>query len=104
MDVESDFEPALEELERIVGDLERGDGPLSGALTLYERAVRLLTHCHGLLDGAERTIALLSGVAADGTPQTAPFDATATTERDTATSKPATRRSRSRPTDDGIPF
>jgi exodeoxyribonuclease VII small subunit len=104
VEVESDFEPALDELERIVGDLERGEAPLSGALVLYERAVRLLAHCHGLLDGAERTIALLSGIEPDGTPQTAPFDATATADRDTATSKPATRRSRSRPTDDGIPF
>ena len=50
---------------------------------LQGRAVRLLAHCHGLIDGAEQTVALLAGVDDQGQPLTTPFDAKATTnERD----------------------
>jgi exodeoxyribonuclease VII small subunit len=76
-----EFEAALEELERIVADLETGEPALAGALAKYERGVRLLAYCHGLLEGADRTIALLSGVDPDGRPQSTPFDATATADR-----------------------
>ena len=68
----------LAALERIVADLEQGTPELAAALASYEQAIRLLAHCHGLIDGAERTIALLTGVDDQGRPLTAPFDATAT--------------------------
>lgn len=77
-----EFEAALDELEQIVGTLESGDAPLAEALARYERGVRLLAQCHGLLDGAERTVALLSGVDADGRPVSTPFDTTATADRE----------------------
>jgi exodeoxyribonuclease VII small subunit len=77
-DGEIGFETALEELEAIVGELERGRPDLGTALARYERGVRLLGHCQGLLDGAERSVALLTGVDESGRPITAPFDASAT--------------------------
>jgi exodeoxyribonuclease VII small subunit len=104
---EPEFEAALDELEQLVGDLERGEPALAEALAKYERGIRLVSHCHGLLDGAERTIALLSGVDGDGQPLTAPFDATATTDREYPQSKSpaAPRRASGMSEDDeSIPF
>jgi exodeoxyribonuclease VII small subunit len=40
--------------------------------------VRLLKTCYGLLDQAEQSVALLTGVDPAGNPLSAPFDATAT--------------------------
>jgi exodeoxyribonuclease VII small subunit len=81
MDTDLTFEDALDQLESIVDDLERGEPELSSALAKYERGVRILAHCHALLDGADRTVALLSGVDDEGNPQASPFDATATADR-----------------------
>jgi exodeoxyribonuclease VII small subunit len=69
-----DFEAALRRLEQIVDDLERGEPDLSAALARYEQGVRLLARCHAVLDRAERSVALLTGVDAAGNPVTAPFD------------------------------
>ena len=77
-----EFEAALEQLEQIVDELEQGEGDLTKALAKYEQGVRLLAHCHGVLNGAERSVALLMGVEASGRPVTAPFDATATVGRE----------------------
>lgn len=74
------FESAYDQLERIVDDLERGDLDLSGSLAGYERGVALLSRCQSLLDGVDRSVALLTGVEPDGTPITAAFDASATVE------------------------
>jgi exodeoxyribonuclease VII small subunit len=92
MEPESTFESALDELEQIVSDLERGDTPLATSLTQYERGIRLLSHCHGLLDGAERVVALLAGVDAEGEPQTSPFDTTATADRERPSSSKSPQR------------
>lgn len=72
------FEAALAELERIVEALERGGPDLGEALAGYARGVELLGHCQGVLDRAERSVALLTGVDAGGEPITSPFDAAAT--------------------------
>jgi exodeoxyribonuclease VII small subunit len=77
-EAEIGFEAAVEELERIVEELERGRPDLGSALARYERGVKLLGLCQVLLDGAERSVALLTGVAEDGRPITAPFDSAAT--------------------------
>ncbi len=79
---ELSFEQALGQLERIVETLERGESDLSSALSHYERSIKLLAHCQGLLDRAEQSVALLAGVDAHGNPITAPFDATATIARE----------------------
>ena len=77
-DPEIGFETALIELETIVAELERGGPGLTEALGRYEKGIRLLNRCQGLLDNAERSVALLTGVDAEGRAETAPFDASAT--------------------------
>ncbi len=72
------FEAAVSQLEKIVESLERGEPELATALTKYEAGVRLLSRCYALLERAERSVALLTGVDAEGNPVTASFDATAT--------------------------
>ncbi|MBE7184880.1 MAG: exodeoxyribonuclease VII small subunit [Methylobacterium mesophilicum] len=47
------FEQALEALERIVDDLERGDVPLDESIRIYERGEALKLHCDRLLKSAE---------------------------------------------------
>lgn len=94
---EPKFEDALNDLEKIVAVLERGDTELSDALAQYERGVRLLARCHKLLDSAEQTVALLTKVDEAGNPETAPFDTTATTERERSSTPPPARKSRSAP-------
>jgi exodeoxyribonuclease VII small subunit len=79
---ELSFEQALSQLERIVETLERGESDLSSALSQYERSVKLVSLCQGLLDRAEQSVALLSAVDTHGNPVTTPFDATATIARE----------------------
>jgi exodeoxyribonuclease VII small subunit len=47
------FEKALEALEKIVDDLERGDVPLDQSIRIYERGEALKAHCEKLLKSAE---------------------------------------------------
>ena len=68
------FESALGELETIVHQLEDGDVGLEEALARYEHGVKLLKHCYGVLQRAERRIEALCGVDADGNPVTVAFD------------------------------
>lgn len=67
------FEEALAELETIVHDLEEGQLGLGESLAQYERGVKLMRHCHGLLEGAERKVELLTGIDAQGDPITEPL-------------------------------
>ena len=83
---EPTFEQALTRLERIVDELERGEPDLSAALAQYEDGVKLLRHCYRLLDQAEQSVALLTGVDSQGNPLTIPFGATATVARDLTSS------------------
>jgi exodeoxyribonuclease VII small subunit len=85
------FEESLEELERIVAELEGGKLGLSDALARYEQGVKHLKACQQLLERAERKIELLSGVDADGNPITQPFDEA---ELDTLEAKAAARGQR----------
>jgi len=92
-----DFEDALRRLEGVVDDLEAGEPDLSAALAKYEQGVRLLTECQGVLDRAERTVALLTGVDPEGRPQTAPFDAAATADRPEPPISPKSPKARKQP-------
>jgi exodeoxyribonuclease VII small subunit len=85
------FEESLEELEKIVAELESGKLGLSEALARYEQGVKHLKACQQLLERAERKIELLSGVDADGNPITQPFDEA---EIDTLEAKAAARGQR----------
>jgi exodeoxyribonuclease VII small subunit len=75
------FEDALKELDAIAHDLEDGSLGLDESLSRFERGIGLLRHCYGVLDAAERKIALLTGFDSDGNPVTEPFDASATAEQ-----------------------
>ncbi len=53
------FEAGLEELEKVVKELESGDLPLERALALFERGVLLSQSCRKLLEEAETRIEML---------------------------------------------
>ena len=58
--VPQNFETSLEELERIVRELERGDLPLEKSLELFEQGVKLSRACQERLNEAERRIEILT--------------------------------------------
>ena len=55
------LEEALEELERIVTELEGGKMSLERSLELYERGIRLVRLCNLRLDNAQKRIECLTG-------------------------------------------
>ncbi|MCL2046587.1 MAG: exodeoxyribonuclease VII small subunit [Oscillospiraceae bacterium] len=57
--LELTFEQALERVEEIVKQLERGDAPLDKALALFEESAKLIQSCNKMLDDAEQTIVRL---------------------------------------------
>jgi len=68
------FEEAMAELERVVGQLERGDVALEASIALYERGDLLKKHCAKKLADAEAKVELIR--AAEGKAVgTAPLDA-----------------------------
>ncbi len=68
------FEQALEALERIVDDLERGDVPLEQSIRIYERGEALKAHCEKLLKAAEDKVEKIR-LSRDGAPVgTEPLD------------------------------
>lgn len=68
------FETAMAELERIVGQLEKGEVKLEDSITLYERGAKLKARCESLLKDAEARIERIR-LSADGKPVgTAPLD------------------------------
>ena len=71
---EIDFEQAVGEVQLIVNELESGELGLSESLLHYERGIKRLNQCHGLLEAAERKVTLLSGFDADGNPVTELFE------------------------------
>ena len=71
---EMTFEQAMTELERVVGQLERGDVPLDQSITLYERGAALKAHCEAKLKEAEEKVAAIT-LDKDGQPTgTTPVD------------------------------
>ncbi len=54
-----EFEQALEELEKLVETLERGDLPLDEALKRFERGVELTRRCEGALKAAQQRVEIL---------------------------------------------
>lgn len=68
------FEQALEALEEIVENLERGDVPLDQSIRIYERGEALKKHCDALLKAAEDKVEKIR-LSRDGTPMgTEPLD------------------------------
>lgn len=60
------FEAALDELEKIVAQLEGGKAPLQESIAIYERGEALKRHCEALLKQAEARIEKIT-LAKDGT-------------------------------------
>ncbi len=85
------FEDALQELESIARDLEEGAIGLEQALERFEQGIGLLRHCYGVLDAAEKKIAVLTKFDEEGNAVLESFDATATAEQGT----PGRRKRRS---------
>ena len=54
------YEEALQELEKIVADLEAGEGSLDDSLRLFERGQALARHCSELLQKAELKVRSLT--------------------------------------------
>lgn len=68
------FEQALEALEKIVDQLERGDVPLDESIRIYERGEALKAHCERLLKSAEDKVEKIR-LSRDGRPAgTEPLD------------------------------
>ncbi len=65
--MEKTFESSLDELEKIVSQLEDGDLPLETSLKLFEDGVKLSRECRDRLVQAERRIEILMKDA-DGSP------------------------------------
>ena len=67
------FEDALNELEGIVGRLERGDAPLEESITIYQRGAALKEHCEGKLKDAQMKVEKIV-LKGQGDASTADFD------------------------------
>jgi exodeoxyribonuclease VII small subunit len=55
------YEAALEELERLVAQLDAGQLPLDQLLSQYQRGAALLAFCREKLDAVEQQIQVLEG-------------------------------------------
>jgi len=53
------FENALEDLEKIVNELEKGGLSLDDSLDKFSRGMKLIKMCHSRLDKAEKKIELV---------------------------------------------
>jgi exodeoxyribonuclease VII small subunit len=67
------FEQALQQLEAIVQQLEKGQVPLEESITFYEKGTALKAHCEAKLRDAEARIEKIV-VGPGGTPSVAPLD------------------------------
>ena len=55
------LEEALDDLERIVAELEEGKLSLEESLSLFEKGMRLVRLCNAKLEFAEQRIEILTG-------------------------------------------
>src|SRR3982751_3894642 len=114
METDVGFEAALEQIERVVAALETGELGLDAALAKYEEGVRLLSYCHGLLDGVQRRVAVLTEADDSGNLEAIPFDPAAGHRAPPAAARepppvprpepPSRPRRRAAKPDDDIPF
>ena len=73
MSQKKNFEHALQELEKIVEEIESGDLPLETALKKFEAGVKLSATCNEKLNEAEKKITMLLKDG-DGNYVETPFD------------------------------
>jgi len=65
------FETSLDELEKVVKELESGDLPLDRSLELFSRGMQLSESCRKQLEDAETRVEML--IRKEGTYQPEPF-------------------------------
>ncbi len=65
------FEALIEELEKIVSQLESGDLPLEKSIDLFEQGMKLAKEGTRKLDSAEKKVQML--IEKDGEEQAVPF-------------------------------
>jgi exodeoxyribonuclease VII small subunit len=65
------FESSLDELEKVVKELEAGDLPLERSLELFEKGMRLSEVCRKQLEEAETRVEML--IRKEGKIQAEPF-------------------------------
>jgi exodeoxyribonuclease VII small subunit len=66
------FETSLDELEKVVKELESGDLPLDRSLELFSRGMQLSDTCRKQLEGAETRVEML--IRKEGAYQPEPFN------------------------------
>jgi len=54
------FEDNMQELEKIIADLENGNAPLNECIQMFENGVKLSGECLKMIDEAQRKITLLT--------------------------------------------
>jgi exodeoxyribonuclease VII small subunit len=91
------YEQALEQLDSLIVQLEKGDIPLDEAISAYERGSRLAAHCAQLLDRTEQRVSQLV-VGGDGGLTERPLEAS------TVPAPGPPRAVRARVDPDEIPF
>ena len=64
------FEEAMQALEAVVTQLERGDVALEQSIALYERGAQLKNHCEERLKDAEAKVELIRAEAGRATATT----------------------------------
>ena len=57
---EMSFETAMAELEKVLGQLERGDVALDQSIALYQRGAKLKARCEAKLREAEEKVAAIT--------------------------------------------
>jgi exodeoxyribonuclease VII small subunit len=67
------FEDALQELQQIVGQLEKGEGKLDQAIEAYKRGAALKRHCENKLREAKQQIDKIT-LGPGGEAETEPFE------------------------------
>jgi exodeoxyribonuclease VII small subunit len=67
------FEDALQELQQIVGQLEKGEGKLDQAIEAYKRGAALKQHCENKLREAKQQIDKIT-LGPGGETKTEPFE------------------------------
>lgn len=53
------FENKMQDLEKIVKDLEKGDLSLEESVKIFEKGVKISKECNEILEGAEKRITIL---------------------------------------------
>ena len=53
------FEEQIEQLEKIVGELEKGELSLEDSVSKFEEGINISKECNKILEGAEKKITML---------------------------------------------